>query len=255
MHDRNLSLNFLSEDSYIVIPLIVIDFFKEDKDTPIVLMHLISQYKYLLKSGQLDSSGYFYSTVTALEEKYHISPYCQRRSIEKLEELNFIRTIKKGMPAKRHFKIDEYSINRVLTSSPRDIRRIYSKDEYYNSFNKAINENWDFFLTTIGNMNKQTALVCYVWKRYYEQRTNIEWNWNSMLVGIIGVWVKKELKTGYIDFNIIFDYLDTINDNNHEKIVKQFISDWVKIYIEKSIGRRLIMKNEILAKVGEYINE
>jgi hypothetical protein len=93
----------------------------------LIFAALISKYTYYSNKNTLDQEGFFYSTIDDLEESTTLGRKAQDRAIKKLVQLKLIETKLKGLPAKRHFKINpdisilESLINNVKTSmSKRD---------------------------------------------------------------------------------------------------------------------------------------
>ena len=79
-------------------------------------MQLISEYNYYRDKSTLTDDGYFYSTVEHLENETCLSGHEQRKAINTLAELNILTIVSKGIPAKRHFKINFESISNLFDS-------------------------------------------------------------------------------------------------------------------------------------------
>lgn len=77
-------------------------------------MQLISEYNYYKEKGTLTEDGYFYSTVEHLENETCLSGHEQRKAINILAELNILIVVSKGIPAKRHFKINFENISKLF---------------------------------------------------------------------------------------------------------------------------------------------
>lgn len=75
-------------------------------DTALIYQALISKHCYYEERNRLDEDCYFYSTIEDLEESTTLKRSVQDKAIKKLVELNLISTLVKGIPAKRHFKIN-----------------------------------------------------------------------------------------------------------------------------------------------------
>ena len=54
----------------------------------------------------LDTDGYFYSTIADLQESTGLTRYQQDRAIKSLAEINLIECCKKGIPARRYFRVN-----------------------------------------------------------------------------------------------------------------------------------------------------
>ena len=72
----------------------------------ILLMQLISEYKYYRDKGTLTEGNFFYSTVEHLQEETTLSKHEQLTAIRLLTALNILTVELKGIPAKRHFKVN-----------------------------------------------------------------------------------------------------------------------------------------------------
>lgn len=77
-------------------------------------MQLVSEYNYYKAKETLTEDGYFYSTVEHLENETCLSGHEQRKAIGILSELNVLRVVSKGIPAKRHFKINFEGIAKLF---------------------------------------------------------------------------------------------------------------------------------------------
>src|SRR6056297_3255667 len=92
----------------------------------IILSELISQYEYFKKENRLDKNNYFYCTVDKMKKNTTISKKTQTRKINNLINLGLIEKKVKGLPAKRHFKINEKEILNLFfdknTDDPRQLQ-------------------------------------------------------------------------------------------------------------------------------------
>ena len=66
---------------------------------------LISKQSYYTERGMLDESGYFYATALDIEVSTGLTQRQQASVIKRLEEFELISTVRKGMPAKKYFKL------------------------------------------------------------------------------------------------------------------------------------------------------
>ena len=80
----------------------------------IFLGEIISEFDYWKSRDELDSNGYFYSTVENIEYATTLTGYQQRTIINKLQELGILHMKVSGMPAKRYFKINEERFFEIL---------------------------------------------------------------------------------------------------------------------------------------------
>lgn len=72
----------------------------------VIYSALLAKSAYYEKRGMI-SDGWFFSTVADLEESTAFSEKQQRRAIDKLIKAGLIRLERRGMPAKRFFKVSE----------------------------------------------------------------------------------------------------------------------------------------------------
>lgn len=77
-------------------------------------MQLISEYNYYKGKDTLTPDGYFYSTVEHLESETCLSGHEQRKAIAILVELNVLKVVSRGIPAKRHFRINFEGIAKLF---------------------------------------------------------------------------------------------------------------------------------------------
>lgn len=73
----------------------------------IVFSELLSRYCYFETREQLTEDGYFYNTVTDLEEATTLNDYHQRKAINSLVVKGLINVEIRGIPPVRYFKITE----------------------------------------------------------------------------------------------------------------------------------------------------
>lgn len=71
----------------------------------IVYSALVGKQAYYERRGMLDSEGWFYSTVNDLEESTALSERRQSTAIKTLAELGLIETERRGLPARRSFRV------------------------------------------------------------------------------------------------------------------------------------------------------
>lgn len=73
----------------------------------IIYSELLSRYNYFRNENKLTEDGYFYNTVDDLCLGTGLGEKAQRNAINNLVKLGLIETALKGVPARRHFKINE----------------------------------------------------------------------------------------------------------------------------------------------------
>ncbi|MEN4984531.1 hypothetical protein [Acinetobacter modestus] len=73
---------------------------------------MLSQMVYWSKKSNAD--GWFYKTIDQWEEETGLSRYEQEGARKKLRDLGFIIELKKGVPCKVHFKVDQDALYKAL---------------------------------------------------------------------------------------------------------------------------------------------
>ena len=97
-------LKFFSSANYLPVNLCVAR--ELGLETAVMLGELVSEHEFWESQGKLRADGYFYATVEKIEARTTLSKHKQLCAIEKLKVLGLIDVALKGMPSKRHFKIN-----------------------------------------------------------------------------------------------------------------------------------------------------
>lgn len=74
-------------------------------DAAVVYSALISKREYYASRDMLDSEGWFYSTVEDMQESTSMAVCRQRSAIKVLTDKGLVEVSKRGMPARRHFRL------------------------------------------------------------------------------------------------------------------------------------------------------
>lgn len=82
----------------------------------IILSELISKHKFYEKNGKLDEEGYFYYTIEKLKKDTALTRRIQVKAIKNLVKMGLIDKERKGIPAKRFFKINRDKILALFTN-------------------------------------------------------------------------------------------------------------------------------------------
>lgn len=132
-------IQFLASDNFITVNKALIK--KIGLIEAVIIGELASEYCYWSNKEKLEDN-YFFSTVENIENNTGVSPYQQREAIKKLEDLQIIQTKKKGLPAKRYIKINEFNILSLinLTTSSSKIEALDVK-KFNRNKNKEIKIN------------------------------------------------------------------------------------------------------------------
>lgn len=85
----------------------------------ILYCELVDQHRFWSKCGKLDDEGMFFSTVDQLQSRIGLSKDQQPRYLQKLTKLGLIKTVRKGIPAKRYVKVYD---------NPQFLRDLYAEN-------------------------------------------------------------------------------------------------------------------------------
>ena len=80
----------------------------------VLLADLISKEEYFIANGM--ANGWFFNTEDNIEKDTTLTPYQQRNTLKKLIEQGFLETKRIGIPAKKHFKINEDQVMKLLNN-------------------------------------------------------------------------------------------------------------------------------------------
>lgn len=107
-------ISLLASDNYIVVNR---DMLKEyGINVTLMLGELASEYNYWKKENKLED-GMFYSTIENIEENTGLSKYRQSEALKTLSEMGVVKTVVKGLPAKRFFKLDVEKLEKLFSNS------------------------------------------------------------------------------------------------------------------------------------------
>jgi len=211
-------INLLASENYIVVNRSLI---KElGLKEAIILGELASEYNYYKKNDLLDEEGYFYSTIENVQENTSLSSYEQKKCLDNLLERNIITVILKGIPAKRHIKINSINLinlfaNNLETSFQKikklDSKKLETKNNNINNNNKnnnisssLIDNNIDIYSYLQQNgfvLNPIHYEVISKWEdsdltRYAIQKAVLNGKYNINYIDkIIYNWEKQNIKT------------------------------------------------------------
>jgi len=78
----------------------------------VLLADLISKEEYFIANGMTD--GWFFNTEANIEKDTTLTPYQQRRCLKVLKDKGLIEAKRKGIPAKKYFKINGHQLMKLL---------------------------------------------------------------------------------------------------------------------------------------------
>ena len=80
----------------------------------VLLADLISKEEYFIDNGMTD--GWFFNTEANIQKDTTLTPYQQRNALKTLKKYEIIETMRKGIPAKQYFKINEGQVIKFLNN-------------------------------------------------------------------------------------------------------------------------------------------
>ena len=80
----------------------------------VLLADLISKEEYFIDNGMTD--GWFFNTEANIQKDTTLTPYQQRNALKSLKKYEIIETMRKGIPAKQYFKINEEQVIKFLNN-------------------------------------------------------------------------------------------------------------------------------------------
>lgn len=105
-------VNILSSNAYLIVNKTLCK--KLGLTCAVIIGELYAQYSYWEKQDKLTDDGYFYCTRDNLQENTSLSPYEQRKAINKLIEEGILNTKLMGIPAITYYKINEEKLLEIL---------------------------------------------------------------------------------------------------------------------------------------------
>lgn len=145
MTEENINIvSLLASDNFIVINRDLLKMY--GLNVALMLCELASEYNYYSKEGKLEEDGLFFSTIENISDKTGLSRYQQAEALKKLNEMGIVRTIVKGVPAKRYFKLDIKKLaSKIVNNSPSSLQKTSKLDckklATKNNNIKVINKN------------------------------------------------------------------------------------------------------------------
>lgn len=140
-------IKLLASDNYFVINREIIKLFGLHE--AIMLGELASEYTYWAKENKLEN-GLFFSTQENIKENTGLSEFQQREAVSNLVKAGVLEVIKKGMPAKNYYRINEQffveslndkSFKNYTTSGLKIKEQVVKKLNTNNNKEKIINKN------------------------------------------------------------------------------------------------------------------
>ena len=167
----------------------------------ILLADLISKENYFIEN-QTIKDGWFFNTSKNIERDTTLTNYQQKKAIKKLEEIGFIETSLKGMPATLHFKILENKISTYLKTSfketsKQDLKKLKTNKNKEiiitnknNNKKPSVEEIKDYCLERNNGIDAEQFFDFYESKNWYVGKNKMK-NWQAA----VRTWEKRKQKT------------------------------------------------------------
>jgi hypothetical protein len=114
--------------------------FLGENDAALLLSDLISKREYFRARNELDSEGGFFNTTENIETDLNITKEKRLKYTNLLIAKKFLVVVKKGLPSKNYYYIQDSNIQEFLTSSDLDSQSSGNTD-HLSSVNPAANKN------------------------------------------------------------------------------------------------------------------
>ena len=141
-------VSLLASDNFIVINRGLLK--RYGLNVTLMLCELASEYNYYNNEGKLEEDGMFFSTIENISDKTGLSRYQQAEALKVLEQMGIVKTIVKGVPAKRYFKLDVKELaNKLANNLPTslqktdklDVKKLATNNNNIKIINKNNNKN------------------------------------------------------------------------------------------------------------------
>ena len=226
-------INILANDNYIIVNRSLI---KElGLKEAIILGELASEYNYYKNNESLDENGYFYSTIENIQENTSLSSYEQKKCLDNLSKRGFISLTLKGVPAKRHIKINPLPIINLfannLETSFRKIKKLDSeklgtnnnniknnkedkKEIYKERFKKpTLEEVKEYCKQRNSSVNPNVFYEYFETGNWVDSKGNKVKNWKQKII----TWEKQQPKQKTANEEIIPDWFNKDLNKKEDK--------------------------------------
>ena len=192
----------------------------------VLLADLISKEEYFIANGM--TNGWFFNTEDNIEKDTTLTPYQQRNTLKKLIEQGFLETKRIGIPAKKHFKINEDQVMKLLNNLSLIKSTTINKNKEIRIINNISIRELKF-INEVSLLNYDVTLkkeFCDYWTEPNKSNTKLKWElcktWKTSLR--LKTWAanqKKWDKPKSSGMSKIHQHLQK-NMNVKKKLLKQF---------------------------------
>ena len=190
----------------------------------VLLADLISKEEYFIEKGMTD--GWFFNTEANIQKDTTLTPYQQRKALKTLKKYEIIQTIRKGVPAKQYFKINEEQVVQFLNNkSLTNLTSINKNKEIILNNKLSIKEKFENLVMFFDYPKELKQDFIDYWTEKSSDRPNAKMRYEKQATFDVKLrlvrWEKNSMKWNN-------------NKSNKSKLEEQ-ISEWEKAkkYIEK----------------------
>ena len=123
----------------------------------VLLADLISKEEYFIANGM--TNGWFFNTEDNIEKDTTLTPYQQRNTLKKLIEQGFLETKRIGIPAKKHFKINEDQVMKLLNNLSLIKSTTINKNKEIRIINNIISNRREDFVSDVLSFDYDESIL------------------------------------------------------------------------------------------------
>ena len=158
----------------------------------VLLADLISKEEYFIANGM--TNGWFFNTEENIEKDTTLTPYQQRNTLKKLIEQGFLETKRIGIPAKKHFKINEDQVMKLLNNLSERKSTTINKNKEIRIINKyflkpTISDVLNYCLERKNKINAEAFITFYESKGWMVGKNKMK-DWKAC----VRTWELREKK-------------------------------------------------------------
>jgi len=158
----------------------------------VLLADLISKEEYFIANGM--TNGWFFNTEENIEKDTTLTPYQQRNTLKKLVDQGFLETKRIGIPAKKHFKINEGLVMKLLNNLSERKSTTINKNKEIRIINKyflkpTISDVLNYCLERKNKINAEAFITFYESKGWMVGKNKMK-DWKAC----VRTWELREKK-------------------------------------------------------------
>jgi len=158
----------------------------------VLLADLISKEEYFIANGM--TNGWFFNTEENIERDTTLTPYQQRNTLKKLIDQGFLETKRIGIPAKKHFKINEGLVMKLLNNLSERKSTTINKNKEIRIINKyflkpTISDVLNYCLERKNKINAEAFITFYESKGWMVGKNKMK-DWKAC----VRTWELREKK-------------------------------------------------------------